>query len=351
MMRPGFAALAFSLALGPAFTPPSVVADLAPPELPELTAKAWLLYDADTGVTLASHNADDPRPMASVTKIMTALVVMENAGLDEQVRVSATAEAVGESEIGLAVGEVWSVADLVAAMMVRSGNDAAMALAEHVGGSVKGFAAMMNSKAENLGLENSHFTNPHGLDASEHYTSATDLRIMAEAVLKYPYIARVVRTRQVEFTPNPQGDPRVANTTNKLLGVYPGVVGIKTGFTSRAGLVLVSALDHNGRNLISVVMGSRGHFDDTRELLEYGIQTVSLRDRFVAPLLPEEGGGGVPDPIPAPLFGDLEAARLAAVDEIPAGSWATTAFRATDLGQEIEAWLRSVTPATLGGAR
>ena len=347
MRRPGVAALAFSFALGPAFTPPSIVADLAPPELPEITAKSWLLYDVDTGVTLASHNADEARPMASVTKIMTALVVVENAGLEEPVRVSAKAEAVGESEIGLFVGEVWSVGDLLAAMMVRSGNDAAMALAEHVGGSVVGFADMMNAKAEALGLENSHFVNPHGLDASDHYTSATDLRIMAEEALKHPFVARLARTRQIGFSANPQGKARVARTTNKLLGVYPGIIGLKTGFTAKAGLVLVSVLDHNGRTLIAVVMGSTDHFGDTRELLEYGAQAATLRDRLVAPLLTGEGGGGPDGPVP--LLTDLETARLAAVAEVSSGAESTTVFRATDLGQEIETWLRSITPVTLGG--
>ena len=349
-MRPGVAVLAISFALGPGFTPPSIVADQAPPELPELpelTAKSWLLYDADSGITLASHNAEEARPMASVTKIMTALVVVENAGLEEPVRVSAKAEAVGEREIGLFVGEVWTVGDLLAAMMVRSANDAAMALAEHVGGSVQGFADMMNARAEVLGLENSHFVNPHGLDASNHYTSAFDLRMMAEEVLKHPFLARLARTRQIGFKANPLGVARVAKTTNKLLGVYPGVVGLKTGFTSRAGLVLVSVLEHNGRTLIAVVMGSTDHFGDTRELLEYGAQTVTLRDRFVAPLLTEEGGGGPTGP--GPLLPELEAARLATVEDISSGALATTTFRATDLGQEIETWLRSITPVTLGG--
>ena len=204
-MRSRVASIALVVALGPALSPPRIVADVETPEFPEITAQSWLLYDADAGVTLASHNADEPRPMASVTKMMTALVVVENAGLDESVRVSATAEAVGEAEIGLFVGELWSVADLLAAVMVRSGNDAAMALAEHVGGDIKGFAAMMNAKAEQLGLQNSHFVNPHGLDAAEHYTSATDLRMIAEAVLKNPYLSRLARTREVEFKPESQG--------------------------------------------------------------------------------------------------------------------------------------------------
>ena len=186
--------------------------------------------------------------------------------------------------------------------MVRSGNDAAMALAEHVGGTVEGFADMMNAKAEALGLENSHFVNPHGLDARDHYTTASDLRIMAEAALSHPYLSRLARTLEVEFKPNPLGVPRIALTTNRLLGVYPGVIGLKTGFTSDAGRVLVSAHDHNGRTLIAVVMGSANHFADSRELLDYGSQVLSLRHRFIAPLLFEEGGGVGPqeDP-PAPV--------------------------------------------------
>ena len=346
-MRGRVVSIAFAVALGPVISPPRIVADVAPPELPEISAASWLLYDADARVTLASHNPDEPRPMASVTKIMTALVVMENAGLDEEVRVSTRAEAVGEAEIGLFVGELWTVADLLAAVIVRSGNDAAMALAEHVGGNVRGFADMMNAKADQLGLENSHFVNPHGLDAADHYTSATDLRVMAEAALKHPYLARLARTKEVEFKPNPKGVARVANSTNKLLGVYPGVVGLKTGFTSKAGRVLVSVLEHNGRTLIAVVMGSADHFADTRELLDYGLRTLSLRDRFVAPLLTEEGGGAV-GPEPLPPWSDLEVARLSLVADVPNGDWATTSFRATDLGQAVEAWLRSLVPMTLG---
>ena len=349
MMHSRFASLALSIALVPTLSSPRIVVDTPAPELPELTASSWVLYDADAGVTLASHNADRQRPMASVTKIMTALVVMENAGLDESVRVSATAEAVGESEIGLFVGEVWTVGELLAAMMVRSGNDAAMALAEHVGGSVRGFAEMMNAKAEQLGLEDSSFVNPHGLDATNHFTTANDLRVMAEAALKHPYLVRLGRTEQIEFKADPRGIPRVANTTNKLLGVYPGVVGLKTGFTSRAGLVLVSVLEHNGRTLIGVVMRSSAHFDDTRELLDYGIRTVSLRDRYLAPLLAPEGGG-TNNGGPVPSWSEEEEARLFAAGALPTGDWATTSFRAGDLGRSIEAWMRSVLPVTLGGS-
>jgi D-alanyl-D-alanine carboxypeptidase (penicillin-binding protein 5/6) len=349
MMRSGLAAAALSLTLGPGLVPPSIVADVPVPELPEISAKAWLLYDADAGVTVAEFNAHEPRPMASVTKIMTSLVVVENAALDETVRVSARAEAVGEAEIGLFVGELWTVGDLLAAVMVRSGNDAAMALAEHVGGTVEGFADMMNAKAESLGLENTRFVNPHGLDADGHFTTATDLRIMAEAAMQHPYLSRMMRTLEVEFRPNPQGVSRVARTTNRLLGVYPGIIGVKTGFTNKAGRVLVSALDHNGRTLIAVVMGSADHFADSRELLDYGARVLTVRDRFLAPLLVEEGGGGTAGgTVPSPLS-DRENLRLQRVEPLPDGQWATTSFRTSELRAKIEALLRAVTPATLGG--
>lgn len=351
MMRPSIAAAILSLSVGPLLTPPSIVADVPVPELPKISAKAWLLYDAGAGVVIAEHNAHEPRPMASVTKIMTSLVVVENAALDETVRISARAEAVGEAEIGLFVGELWTVADLLAAVMVRSGNDAAMALAEHVGGTVEGFADMMNAKAEALGLENTRFVNPHGLDADGHFTTASDLRVMAEAAMRHPYLARLMRTLEVEFKPNPRGVSRSARSTNKLLGVYPGVIGVKTGFTSKAGRVLVSAHERNRETLIAVVMGSANHFADTRELLDYGARVLSLRDRFVAPLLFEQGGGTGPDGEEGALFSPLEATRLARITDVGEGRWATTSFRATDLGQEIEAFLRALTPVTLGGSR
>ena len=190
-------------------------------------------------------------------------------------------------------------------------------------GDVAGFADLMNAKAAQLGLENSSFSNPHGLDARDHFSSAADLRVMAEAALRHPYLSRLARTRQVAFNPNPKGVSRVASSTNRLLGVYPGVVGLKTGFTSKAGRVLVSALQHNGRTLIAVVMGSADHFADTRELLDYGARTLSLRDRLVAPLLAREGGGSPPGSDPPVVFSELEAARLALIADLPDGNWAT----------------------------
>ena len=329
-----------------AYTAPVLPAP-EPDEPPELTAEAWILYDADADVVLASKNATEERPMASVTKIMTALVVADNAELDEKVRISEKAANVGESEIGLYAGERWIVKDLLAGLLIRSGNDAAMALAEHVGGSEEGFADMMNAKAEELGLEHSHFVNPHGLDDPEHYTSAADLVTMAEAALERPYLSRLARTRLVSFTPSPNGVARRAQTTNRLLGVYPGVVGLKTGYTGRAGLVLVSVLEQGDRTLIAVVMGSEGHFDDTRELLDYGARTLTIHDRLLAELVPQEGGGGA---LPSGItLTEEELAQLEVVTNVPDGTWAVNTLETTDLGYRIRDWMRSVAPVTLGG--
>ena len=269
--------------------PPSKAA----PTLPELTAESWILYDATNSVVLAAKDPDTRRAMASVTKIMTALVVRENIDLDARAHISRRAAGIGESEIGLAPGEVWNAEDLLEALLVRSGNDAAIALAELVSGSVADFVDLMNAKASDLGLTNSHFTNPHGLDHPQHYSSAADLLSLARHALEDPVLARIVRTRVLHFKPHPAGTPRIAKNTNKLLGIFPGAIGIKTGFTGRAGLVLISALERNGRVLIGVVMGSADHFADSRELLEYGVQSLTISDRLLATIKPAESRIGM----------------------------------------------------------
>ena len=323
--------------------PGGPISSEAPPP-PQLTATAWALYDIDAGELLASRAADEERPMASVTKIMTALVVMDHADLTDRVRITESAAATGEAEIGLVPGELWTVEDLLAAVLVRSGNDAAVALAEYVGGSVEGFAEMMNDKAAELGLEHSHFVNPHGLDADGHYTSANDLVAMTLAALEDPVLSTMARTRLVKFRPDPAGVSRIARSTNKLLGRYPGVVGFKTGFTNLAGKVLVSVAEVNGRRLVAVVMQSEDHFADSRELLDWGLNAITLEDRFVAPLLPSQGGGG-----DAVSLTRAERARLLAARPLTDGSFAVTDPTASGLADRIEEWLREQLPVTLGG--
>lgn len=316
------------------------------PDEPVLEAGAWMISDLASGVVLAEANADEERAMASVTKLMTALVVRDHTSLDERVRVSATAADVGEAEVGLAEGEVWSVHDLLAAVLVRSGNDAAFALAEHVGGDIEGFSALMNAKAAELGLEHSHFVNPHGLDNDGHYTSAADLTVMAAAVLEDDVLSQLTRTRLIRFKPAPTGEARIAANTNRLLGRYPDVVGMKTGFTGKAGRVLVSVLEIQGHTLVAVVMGSEDHFADTSALYDYAVARLSIRDRFLLPLVEEEGGGAA---AVSPLDDD-EQKVLKTLLPLPAGVENMTPWGETPGTQAIIKMMRDMLPVTLGGS-
>lgn len=291
---------------------PSALPLVAPPA-PE--AVAWLLYDDTNDVMLASFNIDEPRAPASVTKIMTALVALDRAELDEIVTISESAADIGEAEVGLAAGEQWTLWELLNAIVVRSGNDAAVAIAEHIGGSVEGFSAMMNAKARALGMTNSNFANPHGLDAEGHVMSAADMLILGQAALDDPVISRLTRTQVVKFRPDPEGIRRRARNTNELLAAYPGVIGIKTGFTNQAGRVLLSSAERYGRRFIAVVMGTEDHFAATRPLLEYAFDTHRSPDLIRMGLVEEQGGGAAPPPTVVPWF----RARLTTMQELNPG--------------------------------
>jgi D-alanyl-D-alanine carboxypeptidase (penicillin-binding protein 5/6) len=317
----------------------------AAPEPLVLDAAAWIAVDVGSGTTLLEHNADEERAMASVTKLMTALVVRAHANLDDRVRISEAAVTVGEAEVGLVAGEVWSVRDLLAAVLVRSGNDAAYALAEHVGGSVAGFADMMNEMASGMGLEHSHFVNPHGLDEDDHYTSARDLTVIAEAVLADEVLAQFTRTGIVRFKASPEGVSRIATNTNHLLNHYPGVIGLKTGYTGRAGRVLVSAAEIEGQTVVAVVMGSENHFRDTAAILDHVSQAYTVGDRMLVPLAEQEGGGG-----PVGLLGLEEQRYVKSRQPLPSGRDAVTPWGETPGSQRIEDMVREMIPVVLGGS-
>ena len=244
---------------------------LLAPDPPTVTASSWILYDSTFGKTLAEERADERVAMASTTKIMTALVVIEQTLPDDEVAISERAASVGESRIGLIAGEEpWTVKDLLAALILRSANDAAVALAEHVGGSVAGFSDLMNDRASRLGLQNSRFVNPHGLDHPDHYSSARDLLILSLVAMEIPRFAGLVATRSAHLPDAPDGTPRVTPNRNKLLADYPGALGIKTGYTSRAQLTFVAAAERAGRRIYAVVLGSTQHYEDAAALLDYG---------------------------------------------------------------------------------
>jgi len=237
---------------------------------PELAAVAAFLMDPVTADVLYEKNADQALPMASTTKIMTAIVVMENASLSDRVTISDNASGVGESSVWLEEGETLSVEQLLYALLVQSANDAAVSLAEFVGGSEDTFVEMMNHKAAELGAVNTHFANPHGLDQEGHYSTARDLAVIAAYAMRDPLFRKIVITDGYQL-PWP-GHPwnRVLENHNRLLEMYPYATGIKTGYTFSAGRCLVASASKEGRELISVILNSDDYWNETIKLMEYG---------------------------------------------------------------------------------
>lgn len=252
------------------------------PDPPEVSAAAWILYDETFDRTLGESGAEERRAMASTTKLMTAIVAMERTALDDTVVISETAAGTGEAEIDLVAGEEWTVRQLLTAMMVKSANDAAVAIAEHIGGDVAGFVSIMNAEAAEMGLENTRFANPHGLDAPGHYSSARDLLTLGRRAASDPFLGEMMNTRVATLPADPEGLDRVARTTNELIGTYEGAFGVKTGFTDDAGRVLVAGAERDGRRLYVVVMGSDDHFADAAALLTYGFRSFGMFQLVVA---------------------------------------------------------------------
>ena len=251
-------------------------------EQPKLNSRIALIYDRASQKILYEKNGLKQVPMASTTKIMTAIVVLENANLKDIVTIDKKAAGTGGSRLGLKANDKITVHDLLYGLMLKSGNDAAVALAIHVGGSIEGFATMMNEKAKELGCVNSHFATPHGLDQKEHYTTAYELACMADYALKIPKFKEIVGTKAYTVTINNQ--PRIISNTNELLGNLNGVYGVKTGFTNGAGRCLVTACKRGNLDIITVVLGAdtkKIRTQDSIKLIEYAYknyQVVNLEE-------------------------------------------------------------------------
>jgi D-alanyl-D-alanine carboxypeptidase len=243
--------------------PDEVAALIRLAQPPVLTAAAALLVDVDSGQILYALRATDPLPPASTVKIMTALVVLQQANVDADVTVSATAAATPGSRMGLVAGETLTVRDLLYGLLVPSGNDAAVALAEHVAGSEAAFVALMNQTAAALGLTATRFATVHGMDQPGQTTSAADLATMTRAALAYPLFAHAVALAQAQVAGH------ALQNTNELLGNYPGTDGIKTGTTDAAGECLVASVTRQGHRLLAVALGSADRYSDVRAMLDY----------------------------------------------------------------------------------
>jgi serine-type D-Ala-D-Ala carboxypeptidase (penicillin-binding protein 5/6) len=217
---------------------------------PSVKARAVLVVDASSGEVLHARNPDRRLPMASITKIMTALLTLERAEPDDVVTVADSAPAIGESTTHLWPGERLRVRDLLAAALVQSANDAAFALAAHVGGSVERFVRLMNRRARELGLEDTRYVRPDGLDVPGHYSSASDSLRLAQAAMEHGLVRRIVKQRDPRI-----GGGRVLHTWNDLLRTFPGTIGVKTGHTDAAGWSQVAAVTRDGVTIYAVVLG------------------------------------------------------------------------------------------------
>lgn len=249
----------------------------------DISAKSAILVDFNTGKVLYSKNENEPLAMASMTKVMSMLLIMEKIDdgslkYDDIVEISTESSSMGGSQIFLNPGDKYKVIDLLKGIAMASANDAVVALAEKTYGSKEHFIDAMNKKAESLGLKNTHFVNVHGLDEEGHYSSAYDMSVMARELLKHEKILDFTRVYE-EYLTKPDGSQIWLVNTNKLVRFYDGVDGLKTGFTQKAGYCLTATGKKNNLRLISVVMGEESiekRSSDTVKLLNYGFNTFKV---------------------------------------------------------------------------
>lgn len=246
----------------------------APP--PQVDAEAAVLMVAGTNKVLLEKNSSGIMYPASTTKIMTLITALEKGDPNSIVTVSTKASACEGSSLELNAGDKLTLHNAETGMMLVSGNDAAEAIAEHVGGSIPAFVDMMNANAVNIGAKNTHFSNPHGLpDPVNHYTTAYDLALIASHAMQNPDFVKIVSTREYDVNFINRNPSHVTNT-NKLLKTYPGINGIKTGYTNDAGDCLVAGAKRNGVQLIAVVLNDDSRWTDAAKLLDYGFQQIGL---------------------------------------------------------------------------
>lgn len=251
---------------------PIMLAAAVPTEALSLSAKSSIVLEATTGQVVYEMDADTRRPMASTTKIMTALCAIESGDLSREICVAPEAAGIEGSSIYLEAGDRLTLESLIWALMLESANDAAAAIAIGVSGSVEAFAELMNKKAADLGLENTHFTNPHGLSDENHYTTARDLATLSAYAMNNETFREIVSadTHKIEV-----GDTvRHLHNHNKMLHLYDGAVGVKTGFTKVSGRCLVSAAERDGVTLVAVTLDAPDDWDDHTEMLDLGFSSL-----------------------------------------------------------------------------
>ena len=271
---------------------------------PSVSAKSAVLIEAESGKILYMKNAFIRLPMASTTKIMTALVAIESGDIDREVDICDEAIGTEGSSVYLAKGEVLTLRQLLYALMLASANDAAIAIAYEVGGSIEGFTRLMNQKAEALGLTSTHFTNPHGLHHEEHYTTAYELALITKAALQNEVFLEICSSKSATIPLCGGEGTRYLSNHNKLLRSYKGAIGVKTGFTKASGRCLVSAAERDGLRLIAVTLNAPDDWRDHSSMLDFGFErykneVFAQKGEFIAEL--DISGGSLPTVIAANL--------------------------------------------------
>ncbi|MDY4475194.1 D-alanyl-D-alanine carboxypeptidase family protein [Mitsuokella sp.] len=279
--------------------------------LQNLTARSAVVMDAATGQVIYARDMDARRFPASTTKIMTLILALENSNLDDVVTVSSNAAGTEGSTIWLEAGEKLRMGDLLYGMMMHSGNDATVAIAEHIAGSVDKFAVMMTRKAHEIGAVNTNFANANGLPRDDHYTTAYDMALIASYGYKVPGFEEIVSTKEMHFDWVKDPEHRLRNE-NQMLWLYRGANGVKTGYTDAAGRCLVSAAKKDGLQLVAVVLDSVYMWNDSIKLLDYGfahVEPVTLvTEGDTVGYVPAAGGNGTRVPLKA--AGTITLAKL-----------------------------------------
>ena len=252
----------------------------------ELNSLSALLMDGENNRVLYEVNGYQEMPMASTTKIMTCIIALEAGNLNDVVTVSSYAAGMPDVQLHIKAGEQYYLKDLLYPLMLESHNDVAVAIAEHIGGSVEGFATMMNDMARSLGCNNTNFVTPSGLDAEGHYTTAKDLAVIAFYAIKNKDFITITNTPTYQFKELKKGRTFSVSNKNKFLYMMDGAIGIKTGFTGKAGYCFVGALKRSDRTLISVVLAcgwpprKNLKWADTKQLMTYGIENFEKKQIF-----------------------------------------------------------------------
>lgn len=249
----------------------------APQPLPwkRIPAHSILLKELRSGRILFEHEVEKRLSPASLTKIMSALIILEKSRLDDLATVSRNAARAPKTHLRLKVGEVFRLGDLLKAMMMVSANDACLAAVEHVGGDEAQFVRLMNAKALALGLSDTHFSNGCGFDAPDHYSTAEDLAKLSEVAMRNAVFRELVKEEREIITPVSGYRAYVLHNTNRLLGRIPGVEGVKTGFTSKAGRCLIAKVSQNGSDLLLVILNSNRRWNTARSLIDYGFRLTT----------------------------------------------------------------------------